>query len=55
MAKLFEAVEKKKSRVIRDLINLGFTKNEDGRQLHELSLMELEDIYNFMLESQENE
>jgi hypothetical protein len=49
MAQLFEAVEKKKSRVIRNLIGLGYTKHHDGRQLYELSLTELEQIYQSVL------
>ncbi|WHY80173.1 Fur-regulated basic protein FbpA [Neobacillus sp. WH10] len=33
---------------MRDLINLGYTKCEDGRQLYELPLVELEDLYKSM-------
>jgi hypothetical protein len=44
MAQLREAVEKRKRRIIRDLINLGYIKHIDGRQLYELSLTELEEI-----------
>ncbi|NEX77395.1 Fur-regulated basic protein FbpA [Bacillus thermocopriae] len=42
---LREAVEKRKSRIIRDLIEFGYMKHEDGRQLYELPLVELERIY----------
>ncbi|MBO0962521.1 Fur-regulated basic protein FbpA [Neobacillus sp. MM2021_6] len=45
MAQLREAVEKRKSRIIRDLISVGYTKSEDGRQLYELSLTELEVLH----------
>ncbi|MEH7490856.1 Fur-regulated basic protein FbpA [Neobacillus niacini] len=45
MTQLREAVEKRKSRIIRDLIKTGYTKYEDGRQLYELPLAELEHLY----------
>lgn len=45
MAQLREAVEKRKSRIIRDLISVGYTKCEDGRQLYELLLTELEELH----------
>jgi hypothetical protein len=45
MAQLREAVEKRKSFIIRELINGGYTKHEDGRQLYELPLVELERKY----------
>jgi hypothetical protein len=45
MAQLREAVEKRKSFIIDRLIKSGYTKLEDGRQLYELTLTELEHIY----------
>jgi hypothetical protein len=45
MAKLREAVEKRKGQIIRALIKSRFTKHEDGRQLYELPLAELEHLY----------
>jgi hypothetical protein len=45
MAQLREAVEKRKSQIIRYLINTGYTKHEDGHQLYELPLAELERQY----------
>lgn len=45
MAQLREAVEKRKSRIIRELIKADYIKHEDGRQLYELPLAELEHLY----------
>jgi len=45
MTVLREAVERRKSRIIRDLISVGYTKREDGRKLYELPLAELEHLY----------
>lgn len=45
MAQLREAVEKRKNYIIRELINGSYTKHEDGRQLYELPLVELERLY----------
>ena len=45
LTQLREAVERRKSRIIRDLISVGYTKREDGRQLYELPLSELEHLY----------
>jgi DNA-binding protein Fis len=45
VVQLREAVEKRKSQIIRELINAGYTKHEDGRQLYELPLAELEHLY----------
>jgi hypothetical protein len=42
MAQLRAAVEQRKARIIRDLIEVGYTKYEDGRQLYELPLADLE-------------
>jgi len=47
MAQLRETVEKRKSRIIRDLISVGYTKCEDGQQLYELSLTELEELHRY--------
>lgn len=45
MNKLKTAVEERREYIISRLIKMGFTKNEDGRQLYELSLTELERHY----------
>jgi hypothetical protein len=45
MEQLREAVEKRKDYIIRRLINSGYTKLENGRQLYELPLSELEYLY----------
>lgn len=45
MAQLREAVEKRKNQIIQYLIKYGYTKLEDGRQLYELPLAELERLY----------
>jgi DNA-binding protein Fis len=39
------AVRDRKAYIIERLINMGFTKGEDGCQLYELSLSELEHHY----------
>jgi hypothetical protein len=52
MAQLREAVEKRKSFIINRLIKTGYTKLDDGRQLYELTLSELEHLYiNFRIKS----
>ncbi|MCL6571724.1 MAG: Fur-regulated basic protein FbpA [Bacillus sp. (in: Bacteria)] len=45
MAQLREAVEKRKDHIIRALIAFNYSKHEDGRQLYELPLAELERLY----------
>jgi hypothetical protein len=45
MAQLREAVEKRKDFIIRRLVNSGYFKLEDGRQLYESPLTELEHLY----------
>lgn len=45
MGQLKEAVEKRKNFIIQRLIRTGFTKMEDGRQLYELPLSDLEHLY----------
>ncbi|USK48890.1 Fur-regulated basic protein FbpA [Bacillus sp. CMF12] len=42
MGKLKEAVEARKNYLINRLIVAGYTKMEDGRQLYELPLADLE-------------
>jgi hypothetical protein len=52
MAQLREAVEKRKDFIIRHLVNTGYFKLEDGRQLYELPLTELEHLYiNYRIKS----
>ncbi|MDF2859623.1 MAG: hypothetical protein K0Q87_5474 [Neobacillus sp.] len=45
MTILRNAVEKRKTFIINRLIKFGFTKMNDGRQLYELPLTELERIH----------
>lgn len=45
MAILKEAVEKRKSFLIRRLTEFGVHKLDDGRQLHEVRLSDLEHLY----------
>ena len=45
MTKLKAAAEKRKNFIIKRLLRSGYTKLEDGRQLYELPLFELERLY----------
>ncbi|WP_078410085.1 Fur-regulated basic protein FbpA [Priestia abyssalis] len=43
---LNQAVQMRKEYLINQLIEVGYTKTADGRQLYELTLTELEVVYN---------
>ncbi|HWO95816.1 MAG TPA: Fur-regulated basic protein FbpA [Bacillus sp. (in: firmicutes)] len=46
---LNQAVQMRKEYLINQLIEVGYTKMADGRQLYELTLTELEAVYNNMI------
>lgn len=45
MALLLQAYQNRKDTIVGRLISLGYVKSEDGRQLYELPLSELENRY----------
>ncbi|MFC3885851.1 Fur-regulated basic protein FbpA [Bacillus songklensis] len=47
---LNQAIQMRKNYLIDQLIEAGYTKMVDGRQLYELTLTELEEVYRNVLE-----